>query len=143
MLCLCKSHEPELEVEIFESESQEPKDELFFIHGYADNGKVWSKQVEFFKKEYRCIVVTLPNFGKQDNPYSWGLTLPEVVDRLSKAVEEHSKKKQVTLIIHDWGSLFGFYLQGERPDLVSRIATLDIGGMVDNTCSSRIFYWVY
>lgn len=84
---------PEIEVVVTESEQAEPKDELFFIHGYPDNGEVWDKQVEVMKKEYRCIVVTLPNFGKENNPRSWGVEIGELVRMLYTQIEKHSKKK--------------------------------------------------
>lgn len=68
---------------ITESELQPPKDELFFIHGFPDSGTLWNKQVEFLKKEYRCIVVTLPNFGTEANPSSWGLDFHELIPMLA------------------------------------------------------------
>ena len=74
-----------LSIKIIEPKnSQTPKDELLFIHGFPDKGELWDKQVEFFSnKGYRCLIVTLPGFGDRAanalvNKY-WGFDFPEVV----------------------------------------------------------------
>jgi len=138
-----KDKEPKMTVQITECESGTPKDELLFIHGYPDDGSMWDKQVLALKKDYRCIVVTLPFFGKEECPDSWGCSFPEIIKQLSEVIEKHSKDKKVSLVIHDWGSAYGFFLQKERPDLVSRIASLDIGGESDKTFDSLLFALSY
>ena len=71
----------------------------------------------------------MPNYGKDDhNGKSWGYGHLKLSHLLAKVVEDHSKQKKVTLFIHDWGSYYGFHLMAHRPELVSRIITLDIGG---------------
>jgi len=52
----------EIEVTIDEGPAN-PKDEILMIHGFPDSADMWKHQIEAFKKEYRCIAVTLPNFG--------------------------------------------------------------------------------
>lgn len=49
----------------------------------------------------------------------------------------------MSIIIHDWGSVYGHLFQRDRPDLVSRIATLDIGGHTDVTLAYLIFALSY
>lgn len=86
------------------------------------------------------MVVTLPYFsGKHRITSSEGVTFKELSDGLAEIVEKQSKKKRVTLIIHDWGSLIGFFFQHDRPDLVSRIITLDIGGHIEQTFTYKLF----
>ena len=49
-------------------------------------------------------------------------------DRLAQALRLHSSGgKQVTLVIHDWGSVWGFYLQSVYPQLVKAIVAMDVG----------------
>jgi len=38
-----KDKEPKMAVKITECESETPKDELLFIHGYPDEGSMWDK----------------------------------------------------------------------------------------------------
>jgi len=78
---------------------------------------------------YRCLTVTLPYFsGKHHLTNSWGVALNELSDGLASIVEKQSKSKKVTLLIHDWGSVIGFLFARDRPDLVKRICSIDIGG---------------
>ena len=47
------------------------------------------------------------------------------------------------MLIHDWGSAYGFLLQRDRPDLISRIATLDVGGSGDKSKTNMLFSLSY
>ena len=125
-----RSNKPQkIQVEITEAKGSREKDEILLIHGFPDCGKLWDKQVSFLSSEgYRCITVTLPNFGSEENRGSWGYSFPQINDMLSETIEKHSKQKKVTLLQHDWGCAYGFNLTMHRPDLVKRIAALDIGG---------------
>jgi len=95
------------------------------------------------KKNYRCIVVTMPFFGKEEFHNTWGYSFPEMMKQFSEVIEKHSKNKKVSLVVHDWGSAMGFFLHKERPDLVKRIATLDIGGDNDIEFSTILFSMSY
>ena len=44
-------------------------------------------------------------------------------------VEKYSKKKQVSIVCHDFGVFYSFYLQKLRPDLVSSMVCLDVLGI--------------
>jgi pimeloyl-ACP methyl ester carboxylesterase len=68
------------------------KDEILLIHGYPDCARMWDKQVAFLSSNgYRCINLTLPNYGKEENRGSWGYSFPEISDMLAEVVEKHSK----------------------------------------------------
>ena len=62
---------------------------------------------------------------------------------LSDVIEKHSQKKKVSLLIHDFGSINGMNLAMDRPDLVTRIATLDIAGQFDSSAGWKIYSWSY
>ena len=63
--------------------------------------------------------------------------------KIAKLIEKHTIKKKVTLLIHDWGSFYGYLLSRERPDLVSRIASIDIGALGDRSKTSALFGMSY
>lgn len=62
---------------------------------------------------------------------------------LSKVILKHSRKKKVSLLIHDWGSMYGMNLAMDRPELVTRIASLDIGGEMDAGLGYKVFSMSY
>lgn len=130
-----------MEVEVTEPEGLE-KDEILLIHGFPDSARLWDKQVECLSKEgYRCINVTLPNFGIQENRAHWGYSFPQIHAMLTQTIEKHSKGGKVTLLTHDFGSTYGMDLQSKRPDLVRRIATIDNAGHMELSRTQRLYHW--
>lgn len=95
-------------------------------------------------EEYRLLVVTLPYFsGKHHLTQSWGISFPEIAKGIAEIVEKNASKKKVTLLIHDWGSVYGYLLARDRPDLVSRIASVDVGGHYDSSLATVLFFMSY
>ena len=75
------------------SEGTTPLDDLLFIHGWPDCGDLWDDQVKVLSKEYRCIVVTMPNYdGNENHETSWGYDFDELTEMLADVVRNHSKK---------------------------------------------------
>jgi pimeloyl-ACP methyl ester carboxylesterase len=68
---------------------------------------------------------TLPGFdiAKPRRAYS----LEEVCDFIRRVVERVSPGRKVTLMLHDWGCLFGYQFFMRYPELVSRIVGVDVG----------------
>ena len=132
---------PPIEVTVDEPASSSPGDsgaapeQLFFIHGWPDSAALWDAQVAFFvPRGYRCLRVTMPHYhGRETADVVGDLLLPSHVDwgattqRLAEALRQHGGGKPVTLVIHDWGSVWGFYLQLLVPDLVKGIVAMDVG----------------
>jgi len=60
----------------------EAKDTLLFIHGWPDSGKLWAPQVEALKKNYRCLVLTLPNYAGNSAAGNgdWGVSTKILAD---------------------------------------------------------------
>lgn len=103
--------EEELKIDVtIEEGPQNPKGEILMIHGWPDSADMWKHQIEAFKDEYRCIAVTLPNFGKEKNFDSWGIDHRKINKMLAEVVEKHSKTKKVTILMHDFGSVWGYDL---------------------------------
>ena len=130
---------PPIEVTVDEpappGDSGAAPEQLFFIHGWPDSAALWDEQVAFFvPRGYRCLRVTMPHYhGRETADAAGDLLLPSHVDwgaatqRLAEALREHGGGKPVTLVIHDWGSVWGFYLQLLAPDLVKGIVAMDVG----------------
>ncbi len=98
---------------------------IVMIHGWPDTHRLWDSQVEFLRGHYRCIRFTLPGFDphKARRAYS----LDQVVDVIRRVVDQACPGKQVTLLLHDWGCMFGYQFALRHPELVERIIGVDIG----------------
>ena len=98
---------------------------IVMVHGWPDTYRIWDAQVAFLKSRYRCARFTLPGFdiAKPRRAYS----LEEVCDFIRRVVERVSPGRKVTIMLHDWGCLFGYQFYMRYPELVSRIIGVDIG----------------
>ncbi|MEL6864551.1 MAG: alpha/beta hydrolase [Bacteroidota bacterium] len=74
---------------------------LLFLHGLGSNLKAWQKNMEALKKDYRCIAVDLPGYGKSskgDYPFDmtfFATTIRAFIDKM--------KLKKVILVGHSMG----------------------------------------
>jgi pimeloyl-ACP methyl ester carboxylesterase len=98
---------------------------VVMIHGWPDTRQLWNGQVEALRARYRCIRFTLPGFepGHPRRAYS----LDQVVDVVRRVVEQACPGEQVTLLLHDWGCVFGYQFAMRHPELVKRVVGVDVG----------------
>ena len=98
---------------------------LVMIHGWPDTHRLWDRQAEALKDRYRCVRFTLPGFDPAHERRAW--TLDELTGFFRRVIEAVSPGAPVTLLLHDWGCLFGYEFYMRHPSLVSRIVGVDIG----------------
>jgi pimeloyl-ACP methyl ester carboxylesterase len=98
---------------------------IVFIQGWPDDMSLWDSSVAALRDTYRCVRVNLPNYGG-DRTARWGYTTAEIVDALEQLVREAGGGKPVTLVLHDWGCYWGHAVHRRCPDLVGRVASVDV-----------------
>ena len=98
---------------------------IVMVHGWPDTYRLWDAQVAFLRERYRCVRFTLPGFdiAKARRAYS----IDEMAEFLRHVIEQVSPGRKVTLLLHDWGCLFGYQFYARYPNLVERIIGVDIG----------------
>ncbi len=98
---------------------------IVMIHGWPDTHRLWDRQVEALKAGYRCVRFTLPGFepGAPKRAYPF----EELLAAIRGAVEKTCPGERVTLLLHDWGCLFGYEFAKRYPELVERVVGVDIG----------------
>lgn len=102
-----------------------PLDTLLFIHGFPDSPALFDSQVRHLtKKGYRCLVVALP--GCNGERVSRALTPSETSQLIHSAVIA-VHKEPLTVIAHDWGSLYTGLLMRSHPKMFRRAIFLDVG----------------
>jgi len=100
---------------------------LVFVHGWPDDARLWRRQVAALAPDYRCVLITLPNFGPRSEKPG-GFDFPQLVERLAATIREVRREGPVGLVSHDWGAYLGYLLDRAHPGLISRMAALDVGG---------------
>lgn len=113
--------------------SSEARDTLVMVHGWPDTRELWNGTVSALRGQYRCVRFTLPAFDARQPVADRGLD--GIVAVIAQVVNAVSPGRPVTLVLHDWGCIFGYDYAAKHPDRVSRIVAVDIG---DHT--SKEFY---
>ncbi len=103
----------------------ESAETLVFIQGWPDDETLWDDHVAPLSARYRCVRTTLPNFDGRRSA-RWGYSTEEIVEALAEMIRAVSPNTPVTLILHDWGCYWGHLLHHRNPELVSRVAGLDV-----------------
>lgn len=98
---------------------------IVFVHGWPDTDRLWDPQVEALRRTYRCVRFTLPGFER--TPRHTVYSVDEVVDRIRQVVERTCPGERVTLLLHDWGCVYGFRFAASYPHLVARVIGADVG----------------
>ncbi len=98
-------------------------DPVLFLHGNPTSSYLWRNIISRMISSGRCIAPDLIGMGKSDKPdidYRF-------VDH-SKYVEGFIEKmglKNITLVIHDWGSALGFHYAMRHEDNIKGIAFME------------------
>jgi pimeloyl-ACP methyl ester carboxylesterase len=98
---------------------------IVFVQGWPNDASVWDSTVEALRRNYRCVRITLPNFDGK--PVArWGYSTEEIVDAIADLLREVGTSRPVTLVLHDWGTYWGHAAHHRCPELVARVAGLDV-----------------
>jgi pimeloyl-ACP methyl ester carboxylesterase len=102
------------------------KDILLFIHGLASYIPAWRKNVEVLKKNYRCICIDLPGYGKSTAGGHSGKVsfYTEVIADFIKTLHLHN----VMLVGHSMGGHIAISLTLSYPELVHKLILLAPAG---------------
>lgn len=98
---------------------------LLFVQGWPDDSSLWDAQVARLSARYRCVRVDMPGYGDAERP-RWGATSDEIIEALARCVREVGRGVPVTLILHDWGCVWGHAMHKRHPELVARVVGLDV-----------------
>lgn len=96
---------------------------LLFVHGWPDTWRLWDAQVAALKHRWRCLRFTLPGF--EPGTPRRAVPLAQIVDLLRRIALRAGGP--VTLVVHDWGAVFGYRFAMQHPELVSRLVGVDVG----------------
>ena len=98
-------------------------DPILFLHGNPTSSYLWRNIIPHLTSLGRCIAPDLIGMGKSDKP---GLEY-RFFDHV-KYVEGFIEKlglKNITLVIHDWGSALGFHYAMRHEDNIKGIALME------------------
>jgi len=115
---------------------------LVFIHGWPDNASLWRKQVAALGSRFRCVLVTLPNFGER-SVRPGGFDFPELATQIVATIRQVQPDGKVGLVTHDWGAYLGYLLEQKHPDRIAKMAALDVGGHLQPDLKQAVMIAAY
>lgn len=120
----------------------------FLVAGVPDDHSVMAKLADELKTTHRVVIACPPLFDKQkldsDQKTNWSLEELfykfecTVFSVLGEDPTQEKKKKNITLIVHDMGSYFGYMFAFLHPDLIENFIGLDIGATVKCTRKKEV-----
>ena len=103
-------------------------DPIVFQHGNPTSSYLWRNIMPPLASRGRCIAVDLIGMGdsdKLDDPGPESYRYLEHREYLFKAWEMLGVDRDVTLVIHDWGSALGFDWASQHPERVRGICYME------------------
>jgi len=98
-------------------------DPIVFLHGNPTSNYLWRNIIPHLSKQGRCIAPDLIGMGKSDKPdIEYGFA-----DSYSylEAFMEQMDLKNITLVLHDWGSGMGFNYANLHRENIKAIAFME------------------
>ncbi len=96
---------------------------VLMLHGWPDTRALWDGTVAALQDRATCARLTLPGF--ESGPVT--TSLDAMCQLLRQVVDRISPDQPVTLMLHDWGCLFGYELAMRHPERVARVVAVDVG----------------
>ena len=98
-------------------------DPVLFLHGNPTSSYLWRNIIPYMTDKSRCIAPDLIGMGKSDKPdINYGFN--DSYEYLRLFIEKLGLKN-ITLVIHDWGSGLGFHYAHQHPRNIKGIAFME------------------
>ena len=114
-----------LEMAYVETGSGDP---IVFLHGNPTSSYLWRNVIPHLEGQGRCIAPDLIGMGDSDKLPQSGpdaYTFVQHREYLDALLESLGVERDVTFVIHDWGSALGFDWAHRHPDAVKGIAYME------------------
>lgn len=98
-------------------------DTILFLHGQPTWSYLWRNIMPELEKNGQVIALDLIGYGKSDKP-DIGYEMTDHIEYVEAFIEKLGLKN-VTLVIHDWGSFIGFNYAMNHPENVKGIAFME------------------
>ena len=98
-------------------------DPILFLHGQPTSSYLWRNIMPFLEDQGRVIAPDLIGFGKSDQP-DIDYTFVSHYPYLEGFIKELGLKN-ITLVVHDWGSGLGLHYVSQNSDNIKAIVTME------------------
>ena len=100
-------------------------DPIIFLHGNPESSYVWRNVIPHVKDLGRVLAPDLIGFGQSSKSPTKSYRFIDHVKYLDAWFEHLDLTKNVTLVVHDWGSALGFHRTFRFPDQIKAIVHME------------------
>lgn len=100
-------------------------DPIVFLHGNPTSSYLWRNIIPYLTGHGRCLAPDLVGMGQSGKSPTQSYRFVDHARYLDAWFETLDLKKNVTLVIHDWGSALGFYRAARYPEQIKAIAYME------------------
>lgn len=100
-------------------------DPVVFLHGNPTSSYLWRNVIPHVEKASRCLAPDLIGMGDSGKAANGSYRLLDHSRYLDAWFEALGLTRNVTLVVHDWGSALGFYWAQRHPERVKGIAYME------------------
>ena len=100
-------------------------DPIVFLHGNPTSSYLWRNIIPYTKPLGRCLAPDLMGMGDSGPSPNGEYRFADHSALLDKWFEDMSLNRNVTLVIHDWGSALGFHWAKRYPERVKGIVYME------------------
>jgi haloalkane dehalogenase len=114
---------------------------VVMVHGNPTWSFYYRNLVLALRDSYRCIVPDHIGCGLSDKPGldTYDFSLARRVDDFAKLMDSLELRRNVTLVVHDWGGMIGMAWAVRHPERVGRLVVLNTGAF--HLPKSKSFPW--
>jgi len=102
-------------------------DPVVMLHGNPSWSFYYRHLVKALRSAYRLVVPDHIGCGLSDKPADslYSFTLEQRVDDLEALLDQLDIKKNITLVLHDWGGMIGMAYAARYPERIARLVILN------------------
>jgi haloalkane dehalogenase len=99
---------------------------VLFLHGSPTWGYLWRDVILPVRDAgYRCIVPDQVGYGRSDKPTDLASYTYDRYVETGNELLERLDLREVTLVVHDWGSPVGMRIAAEQPERIRRLVVMN------------------
>ena len=100
-------------------------DPIVFLHGNPTSSYLWRNVIPYLAPQARCVAPDLIGMGASGPSATGAYRFEDHSRHLDAFFDGLNLKRNVTLVVHDWGSALGFHWAARHPDAVKGIAYME------------------
>jgi haloalkane dehalogenase len=100
-------------------------DPIVFLHGNPTSSYLWRNIIPYLGEHGRCLAPDLVGMGQSGKSPTQAYRFVDHARYLDAWFDALDLTKNVTLVVHDWGSALGFHRAARYPDQIKAIAYME------------------